>query len=383
MLRGRHRGGVGLAACTVGTSLVLAVPVAAQPTTPPGEAQRVALLTGPGSINATDVRYQVKATDLGIMWEDEQGHILSAFGDTFGAGYPGPGGYDWAGAGGLVPLPGPIDWRSNVLARSWDREPADGLSFDMVTDWPGHAKELIPSLKIDHVEISTIPTGGINVDGRDYLAFMSIRHFDEPGGWTTNYAGVAYSDDHGQHWVEAPLARNFNTLTFDDPFQMVAYAQQDGLVYLFGTPNGRFGDAHLARVPGDDLLDPGAYEYWTGPGGWQRGARRDAAPIVPGPVGELSVRYDDALDAWTMMYLDESSGTIVLRLARTPTGPWTSEIAIASSTTYPTLYGGFFHPDSDGMDIYFTMTQFDVYNVFLMRVPSDVVRTALHQLPAR
>ncbi len=382
MLRGRYRGGVGLA-FTVGTSLVLAAPVAAQPTTPPGEAQRVALLTGPGSINATDIRYQVEGTDLGIMWEDEDGRILTAFGDTFGAGYPGPGAYDWAGAGGEVPAPGPIAWRSNVLARSWDREPADGLSFDMVTDRPGYAKELIPSLKIDHVEVSTIPTGGIHVDGRDYLAYMSVRHFDLPGTWTTNYSGVAYSDDHGQNWVQVPQARNFNTATFDDPFQMVAYARRDGLVYLFGTPNGRFGDAHLARVPEDEILDPGAYEYWTGPGGWQRGSRRDAAPIVPGPVGELSVRYDGALDAWTMSYLDESSGTIVLRLARTPTGPWTSEIAIASSATYPTLYGGFFHPDSDGLDIYFTMTQFDVYNVSLMRVPADTVRTALRQLPSR
>ena len=36
------------------------------------------------------------------------------------------------------------------------------------------------------------------------------------------------------------------------------------------------------------------------------------------------------------------------------------------SQQYPTLYGGFLHPDSRGSDIYFTMTQYDRYNVSLM-----------------
>ncbi|MGH3427849.1 MAG: DUF4185 domain-containing protein, partial [Mycobacteriales bacterium] len=39
---------------------------------------------------------------------------------------------------------------------------------------------------------------------------------------------------------------------------------------------------------------------------------------------------------------------------------------VATASQYPTLYGGFLNPDSHGSDIYFTMTQYDRYNVSLM-----------------
>ncbi len=344
---------------TAVTLVVLAAPTLAQQA-PLSEAQRVALLTGPGSINATDVHYQVKATDLGISWEAGGGQIMVAFGDTFGAGWTGPG----AGVGD----PATLDWRSQTLARSSDGRLADGMSFDhFVTDRPGHAKELIPSLKIDNAEISTIPTGGVSVGARDYLSYMSVRHFGAPGRWTTNYAGIAYSDDNGQTWVDTAAARRPNTPAFDDPFQMVAYDRRDGFVYAFGTPNGRFGSAHVARVPENAVLDQHAYRYWTG-AGWQQGSDRIAAPIVPGPVGELSVQYNSVLGVWLMTYLDEAQRAIVLRAALRPEGPWGPAAAVANAQQYPTLYGGFLHPRSDAADLYFTMTQFTSYNVSLMRV---------------
>jgi hypothetical protein len=345
--------GVVIASATVG----LAAPGAAA-TAPGGQASRVAVLTGAESINSTEARYEVKGTDLGIMWADDRGQILAAFGDTFGAA--------WAGPNTPAGDPAVIDWRSNTLARSSERNPANGMVFnDFVTDHPGHAKELLPSLKQDGVEMTKIPTGGVNVGGRNYLSYMSVRHFGQPGHWVTNYNGVAYSDDGGQTWTECVSAIRPNTPGLDENFQMIAYARRDGFVYAFGTPNGRFGDAHVARVPEQRLLDKSAYEYWTGTG-WQRGVSSIAAPIVQGPVGELSVRYDEILKSWEMMYLDETRGAIVVRLAAAPTGPWGAPMAVATSSQYPSLYGGFLHPDSKGSDIYFTMTQYDRYNVSMM-----------------
>ncbi len=67
-----------------------------------------------------------------------------------------------------------------------------------------------------------------------------------------------------------------------------------------------------------------------------------------------------------MMYLDEPRGAIVVRLAPQPSGPWGAPMTVATSRDYPTLYGGFLNPDSKGSDIYFTMTQYDRYNVALM-----------------
>ncbi|WP_308167775.1 DUF4185 domain-containing protein [Catellatospora tritici] len=87
-----------------------------------GPAERIAKLTGPGSINATDAKWQLKATDLGIMWDNGSGQILTVFGDTFGNGWTGPGGGVGNGA--------TIDWRCNTLVRSADHQLADGMTFD-------------------------------------------------------------------------------------------------------------------------------------------------------------------------------------------------------------------------------------------------------------
>jgi hypothetical protein len=359
-----------LSAATLAVTVSAAAPGSAQ--TSVGQANPVALITGAKSINATEERYEIKGTDLGIMWTDERGRILAAFGDTFGA--------RWTGVDSGFARPAVIDWRSNTLARSSDRNPADGMSFDdYVTDHPGHAKELVPSLKREGIETTKIPTGGINIDGRNYLAYMSIRKFTEPGQWITNYSGVAYSDDGGQNWTDVPSARRPNSAGLDNTFQMIAYARRDGYVYAFGTPNGRFGAAYLARVPEDQLLDNAAYEYWTGKG-WEHGSSTIATPIVAEPVGELSVRFDKTLNSWEMMYLDESRKAIVLRLAPHPTGPWSAEIPVATAAEYPDLYGGFLNPDSDGTNLYFTMTQYKTYNVMMMHatLPASVVRAAKH-----
>ena len=369
-----HRAGAGIALVVLTASITAGLtPPGAAETAPQGQASRVAVITGADSINATEARYGIKGTDLGIMWADDRGQILAAFGDTFGSGWAGPG----AGYGD----PAEIDWRSNTLARSSDRNPAGGMSFtDFVTDRANHAKELLPSLKRDGIEVTKIPTGGVNVGGRNYLAYMSVRHFGEPGHWTTNYNDIAYSDDGGQSWVAAPTALRLNTPASDDKFQMIAFARRDGFVYAFGSPNGRFGNAYVARVPEQQLLNTLAYEYWTGTS-WQLGGSVIAGPIVTGPVGELSVRYDEILRSWEMMYLDEPRGAIVLRLAPQPTGPWGTPIPVATSSQYPHLYGGFLNPDSHGGDIYFTMTQYDRYNVSLMHatLPANTLLAA----PAR
>jgi Domain of unknown function (DUF4185) len=373
-----YRAGVGVAFAV----LIAAIPIGLAPpgsaqTTPRAKASPVAALTGTQSVNETETRYQVKGTDLGIMWTDERGQIFTAFGDTFGAG--------WTGFGSGSPVdPVKVDWRSNTLARSSDHDPAKGMSFDFVTDRPGHAKELLGSLKEDGIEITKIPTGGVNVDGRNYLAYMSVRKFTEPAHWITNYSGVAYSNDGGQTWEDVPGTRRPNTPALDDKFQMIAYARCDGFVYAFGTPNGRFGDAHVARVPEQRLLEASAYEYWTGTG-WQQGSSAIAVPIVTGPVGELSVRYDSTLKSWEMMTIttwetqtvEKVRGEIVVRLAPQPTGPWGAPIAVATYKEYPSLYGGFLHPDSTGADIYFTMTQYDRYNVSLMhaRLPINEINS--------
>lgn len=328
-----------------------------------GEATRVAVETGPASISHTDTRWGVNGTDLGIMWPGSRGQTLIAFGDTYG--------------------PNGTDWRSGTLATSTDRQLADGMRIDtFATDRPGHAGELLSSLKRDNVEMTRIPTGGVNIGGRDYLSYMSVRHWGQPGDWTTNYAGLAVSDDDGRTWSDIPSARRANNTRFSDRFQMVSLAEFGGYVYLFGTPNGRAGNAYLARVTPDELTRPQAYEYWTGQG-WRTGDDSAAAAVLPGPVGEISVAYNQGLHTWMIMYLDESRHALTLRLGLSPAGPWTPQIVIASADDYANLYGGFLHPRSTGLDVYFTLSEFTGYNVSLLRLqlPGNLIATALNQLP--
>ncbi|MFT4030186.1 MAG: DUF4185 domain-containing protein [Protaetiibacter sp.] len=323
----------------------------AEATTAQSAAVVVSKMTGPNSTSDTPGNWGIYSTDLGVMWDNGSGEILAAFGDTFGNTWAPPGGNG-------------NDWRSQVLLRSNDTNLADGMSFQSAaTDVSGHAKELIPSQKIDNVEMTVIPTAGISVGSRQYLAYMSVRHWGVPGSWDTNYAAIAYSDDNGQTWVTTGAPTWTNT-GGTNKFQQVAFVRDGGYVYMFGTPNGRTGSAYLARVAETDVLVKASYEYWTG-SAWSS-TESAAGAVVSAPVAELSVQKNTYSGKWLMTYMQGTD--IVLRNATGPTASWSSPEVLASDADYPGLYGGFMHPWSSGSDLYFALSQWDPYNVYLMHV---------------
>ncbi|MEU3625196.1 hypothetical protein BS329_41490 [Amycolatopsis coloradensis] len=336
-------------------NLGLAVVLVLSGTPAASPAETVALIAGQGAgdVNHTKERFGVHGTDLGVMWRDGRGRTAIAFGDTYGQGWGGHG------AG-----PDSADWRLNTLAHSSDTELSDGLSIDdMVTDRPSHAKQLLghdPAVP----EVTVIPTAGVSVGSRDYLHYMSVRSWATGGRWTTNYSGLAYSDDGGSTWTKDPAARWPNS-GGAARFQLGAFVRRDGFVYLFGTPDGRLGDAYLARVPETALSSLSAYEYWTATG-WRPDSSA-AVPVLAGQTGEPSVQYNDFLGRWIALHLDESRYAIVLRTAPAPTGPWTGGQVVAAGTDHPGLYGAFLHPASNA-DLYFAMSEWDPYHVRLMRL---------------
>lgn len=342
--------GLGLAALCAGGAGV-AQPLVAVASTSASPAVVVGKMTGPGSVSDTPAAWGVYATDLGVMWDDGDGHVLTAFGDTFGSAWVPPGGNG-------------DDWRSQVLLRSDDTNLSDGMSFvSAATDAPGHAKELIPSKKIDNDEMTVIPTAGVSVGSRQYLAYMSVRHWGVPGEWDTNYAAIAYSDDDGQTWVTAG-GPTWDNSSGTDNFQMVAFVRDGGYVYMYGTPSGRSGAARLARVSEADVLVKSAYTYWTG-SGWSA-SESAAVDVVAAPVSELSVQKNSYAGKWLMSYMQGSD--IVLRNATGPTATWSAPQVVASSADYPGLYGGFIHPWSSGSELYLSLSEWDPYNVYLMKV---------------
>jgi hypothetical protein len=324
----------------------------------PAQAQVVGLIAGQGvgDVNQTATRFAVYATDLGVMWRDARGRVAIAFGDTYGEGWGGQG------AG-----PETADWRFNTLAHSTDSTLSDGLRIDsMITDRPGHAAQILagdPGVS----EVTVIPTAAISSDGRDYLHYMSVRSWGTGGQWTTNYAGLAVSADGGRTWTK-PTATRWPNEGVGSGFQLGAMARHRGHVYLFGTPNGRLGDARVARVVEKAVGRLSAYQYWTGTT-WESRAD-NATPVMDGPVGELSVQYNTVTRQWVALYLDEHRAAIVLRTAPRPTGPWTPGQVVADGAQHPGLYGAFLHPDSAHSSVlHFAMSRWDPYHVRLMALP--------------
>lgn len=312
----------------------------------------IAQITGPESFNRTDLRWNVFGTDLGSMFE-HRGRMYMAFGDTFGP----PG----------RPPEFGDDWRSNVLGYTRDRDPRDGLTLEgMISDRPGHAKELILNEQVPGEEVTIIPTYGTAVGRRMYLHYMAVSLWGPPGQWDLSQSGWAYSDDDGRSWTVSDQAVFPGTSNFGQ----VAVVERGRFVYLYGIPGGRFGHVELARVDRHRLLELGSYEYWDGER-WV-GDPAAAAEVVPAPVGELSVRWNSHYRKWLMMYLDEHKAAVVLRTADRLTGPWSEADTVVTAQEAPQLYAPYMPSRfNHGRDVYFALSKFGPYDVFWWHTSLD------------
>lgn len=316
--------------------------------------------------NHADVNWAVYGTDLGIMWDatttanPNEKKTMVLFGDSYDSGWKGE-------EAGLSPGSDPAGWRSNLLALSNDTNLSDGLTFSsMIADpaTPNFAKQIIDSAHdtSGSGDFTAIPTAGVTVGDRHYIHYMQIKNWGANGRWNTNFSELAYSDDDGQNWAKSGVQWGSTS-----KFAQAAYVKDGGYVYMFGTPAGRFDGAYLARVTEADMLDKSKYEYWNG-SGWSVNNEADAVIVVDAPVSELSVARNTYYDKWIMTYLNEDRASIIMRSSSGLTSGWSAESEIAKSTDFPDLYGGFIHPwTNNGTDLYFLMSQWKPYNVFLMR----------------
>jgi hypothetical protein len=386
---------------------------------------RVGWLTGANSLNDTVKRFGIAGTDVGVMWDNgilkdnpataivEQRQVLIAFGDTFSN--PGMTG----------------NWRNNVLFRSADNVLSNGLYVPngIVHDPgaysgspmsnPNFSREIIgkygyavgPEVTIIPTAAISVPGAGVNGATRQYVNFMSVRSWDTPGKWTTNYSGITYSDDNGQNWTVVPAsgiraaAAGRSTKAFiagNQNFQQGAYVKPPagtaeataGWVYSYGTPAGRTGTVYVSRVNDKQILDQTKYEYWNG-SSWVKNKPSAATPILAGTttssffglikkttyptVSEMSVQYNPYLKKYVMLYGDQNNN-IVMRTSATAQSGWSAPTTLVTSAQYPGLYAPMIHPWSgstllkkadgtaeDPQMLYWNLSQWNEYNVALMR----------------
>ncbi|MBU3752238.1 MAG: DUF4185 domain-containing protein, partial [Mycobacterium sp.] len=405
-----------LPSATVATALVTTP--TALPSTPIGwlTGQRNTAFPGATWPQTNNTRWaNVYGTDLGIMWfNGANDKIQLAFGDTFS-------GPNMTG-----------DWRSNVLLLSDDTNLVDGMSLINT----GPAFQFIPAARnqvfVIGSEVTNIPTSALYANANNYVNYMSVKSWDSPGRWTTNYSAISQYDPATDRWVlQKPTVRPagyFRSSTWYQPgdqnFQQMAYvlspeskvaAGAARYVYAFGTPAGRAGSAYLSRVPDSAVTDLKQYQYWNG-SSWVSD-QAQAAPVIGdstrstglfgwaidiandpkvlggalagftgaktgGNVSEMSVQYNDYLGKYVVLY-GNGANNVILRTADTPEGPWSDPITIATSVQYPGLYAPMIHPlsgtgrltdangEPDVSNLYWNMSLWGNYNVVLMQTGLD------------
>lgn len=361
----------------------------------------------------------VYGTDLGIMWFNGDNQLTQlAFGDTFS-------GPNMSG-----------DWRSNILLLSNDRQLNNGLTLLNT----GPAYQFIPAApgQVFFIgsEVTNIPTSAIYANNTNYVNYMSVKSWDTPGRWTTNYSAISQYNPLTDKWVlqkgTVRPAGYFRSSTMYQPgdqnFQQMAYVLQPEskvtgdtrYVYALGTPAGRTGSAYLSRVSEDAVTNLKQYQYWDG-NKWVSDAAK-AAPIIgestksTGPLGalldwandpnvaggrlagfvgaktggnvsEMSIQYNEYLDKYVVLY-GNGANNIILRTADTPEGAWSDPITIATSVQYPGLYAPMIHPLSgtglltdgtnpDVSNLYWNMSLWGNYNVVLMKTDLSALKVTV------
>ena len=308
------------------------------------------------SPNLTVQQWNIGGTDLGIVWEQNPGQYGIFFGDSYGRNFKpfGPKPNDASG-----------EWRCNFLAFSTDTDLEDGLSFSGVaTDNKGEAREIIPGGKdkSGKGDWTSIPTAAIRANGKDYVHYFNMRNWRH---WDTNYSGLYRSADSGITW-EPCLDVKFSSNSY---FGQIGYFKKDGYIYMIGTETGRNTPARLARFWEKDIERQKRYEYWDGIAKkWIRDDEKRATVIIDDKVGELSFIYNYKYKKGIIAYFASARFDITLRMAYDITGPWSEPYKLVDSKEYPQLYGSFFHPlSSYGDELYFLMSMWKPYNVFLMK----------------
>jgi hypothetical protein len=412
-------------AAGVATAAVVATPPTSLTSAPIGwvTGQRNSAYPGLNWTQTNNTKWAgVYGTDVGVMWfNGDNGLTQLAFGDTFSA----------------VNMSG--DWRSNVLLLSSDTQLYDGL--DLVNT--GYAYQFIPAARNQVFfigsEVTNIPSAAVYANGKNYVNYFSVKSWDIPGSWTTNYSAISMYNSATDKWELQPstvrsagwFRSSTSYVAGSQNFQQAAYVLQPEskvapggtrYVYAFGTPAGRAGSAFLSRVPEGAITDLKQYEYWDG-SSWVPDKPAVAAPIIGdspnsaglfgfvrdlannpnffggwfagltgaktgGNVSEMSVQYNDYLDKYVVMY-GNGANNVILRTADTPEGPWSDPVTVATSFQYPGLYAPMIHPLSgtgeltdgagapDVSNLYWNMSLWGNYNVVLMKTDITALKTTL------
>ena len=318
-----------------------------------------------GAGKTVNINGRAWTSDLGAMvFHDQKVYVLT--GDTMGLGIFSP----------------------NALATTTDLDARGGLNLRWSTGLDGNPKMFFPRIEPD----STVPAGAVSLNGILYVFLMDVIHWkDIPDPDMRARSVLIKSTDNGQSFSQVWLGAEDDKFVNISPV-LGSHPSLPGrqVVYLFGSGKYRNSPVYLAYAETGDLEFPGRYLYFTG---LQNGAPQwtlgqdGAQPVVRGvKVGELSVAWNDYFQKYLLGFFDFGGQPygFYLRRAAQPWGPWPEGRLAFNGEEKPDWYqagwggpyGGYLLRELDrdgGRTVYFTLSLWTPYNIFLMEIDLDRV----------
>ena len=308
-------------------------------------------------------------TDLGYLTKTNHGYVISTFGDTSDAAFPGDPG-----------------WRSPVMLRTHNADLDNGIKWDNAVGG-GRAKQVVNYQRIPDGNRSTpnnpftvIPNDMVHLpDGTYLLSAHHVETWDRQGrySWVTFCNRFYQSNDtHAEHWGPtdwADLAGNGPVQFNNDGgawrvFQNASLVVDGDYLYMFGTESGRAQDGgiYLARVPWREWNRLWSWKFWGWTGQrWEWGAPAPTPILQPslrgGAIGEINVRVIEG--TWYLSYMEYSGGeslswsAAVTRAATAPDAVWTAPQVHLTSWEAKNPYAPALHPYSTRDRAYMHLSQ--------------------------
>lgn len=305
----------------------------------------------------------VRGTDSGAAFEASDGQLAFLFGDTTpidGSLMPVPGGifFDALGRSGSATAS-----RSNIPPLTFVMN-GSGTTFESFSANTG-----APGVVAVDLGRNNIPQDGVNLNGTNFV-FLGNGAFEFPH--PTNPAlgspGLAWTTRSILAQMPAQVGATllYRHAVATDRFRYVsavsASDSSGSYVYVFGTNRDGTDQVYLARTAVECLADRSSWTYYQGTRAgipvWG-GGESSAVSIIGDDdgvklIGEFNVRWVPALSKYVMVYQGNrqdqalTNRAIHLRVAPTPSGPWSKSIAVVGVDRYliaasdpPTAIGRF------------------------------------------
>jgi hypothetical protein len=331
------------------------------------------------AFNRTESRFGIIGTDLGSSFA-HQGRLYFLFGDTWRVGHGTP------------------NDDLDAIAFSTDKTADGGLGLTFLPRPP-----LVPGIPQGGFNV---PLDGVSWNGSMYVFFSTDAR--QAGIYALMGRSIVARSGNG---LDFTLLYEVSRYKFINVSTSIVDAADHGLpgngpqLVVFGSGRYRSSDVYLAVKPAAKLDDAGGFLFYAGGFGQPQWSSDEEAAVPlfgAGSVGELSVRWNPLLAAWTCLYNADwpadraSAGGIVMRWAKRPWGPWSAgDIAfsvndglgkfmhlpnvdhtqegfgIDRSGDLAGMYGPYQIPQytrttDHGVQIYFTMSAWNPYQVMLM-----------------